>query len=238
MPVPPAVASGGSAAARLSTSDNRAALALLDDVADRACDTVTISASSTGPMLAAGSDKPPGMSPGRSHGVCPRGWSGTGARAHRVRRLRWEPSGRSARRTGSRQRAASAHTKEAHEMAAATASMRWGAFRSIGMAVRAATRSGSPGLGERLRAVPRLVRATVRGEYRGTSRGQLALLLGAVLYVVSPVDLVPEAALTIFGLGDDALVIAWIATALVNQTEGYLTWERQRENTVQGDVIS
>ena len=119
---------------------------------------------------------------------------------------------------------------------AATASMRWGAFRSIGMAVRAATRSGSPGLGERLRAVPRLVRSTVRGEYRGTSRGQLALLLGAVLYVVSPIDLVPEAALSIFGLGDDALVIAWIATALVNQTEGYLAWERQRENTVQGDV--
>jgi uncharacterized membrane protein YkvA (DUF1232 family) len=131
-----------------------------------------------------------------------------------------------------------AQTKEAHEMAAATASMRWGAFRSIGMAVRAATRSGSPGLGERLAAVPRLVRSTVRGEYRGTSRGQLALLLAAVLYVVSPVDLVPEAALTIFGLGDDALVVAWIATALVNQTEGYLAWERQRENTVQGDVIS
>jgi uncharacterized membrane protein YkvA (DUF1232 family) len=52
------------------------------------------------------------------------------------------------------------------------------------------------------------------------------------------VDLVPEAALTIFGLGDDALVVAWIATALVNQTEGYLAWERQRQNTVQGDVIS
>ena len=34
------------------------------------------------------------------------------------------------------------------------------------------------------------------------------------------------------------LVIAWIATALVNQTEGFLAWERQREKTVQGDVIS
>ena len=117
---------------------------------------------------------------------------------------------------------------------AATASMRWGAFRSIGMAVRAATRSGSPGLGERLRAVPRLVRSTVRGDYRGTSRGQLALLLGAVLYVVSPMDLVPEAALRAVGLGDDAMVIAWIATALVNQTEGYLAWERQRAETVHG----
>jgi uncharacterized membrane protein YkvA (DUF1232 family) len=123
-------------------------------------------------------------------------------------------------------------------MRAATASMRWGAIRSIGMAVRATTRSGSPGLGERLRAVPRLVRATLRGEYRGTSKGQLALLLGAVLYVVSPVDLMPEAILPLIGLGDDAVVIAWIATALVNQTEGFLAWERQRENTVRGDVIS
>jgi len=121
---------------------------------------------------------------------------------------------------------------------AATASMRWGAFRSIGMAVRAATRPGSPSLVERLRAVPRLVGATVRGDYRGTSRGQLALLLGAVLYVVSPLDLMPEAILPLVGLGDDAVVIAWIATALVNQTEGFLAWERQREQTVRGDVIS
>ena len=63
-------------------------------------------------------------------------------------------------------------------------------------------------------------------------------LLGAVLYVVSPLDLVPEAILPLVGLGDDAIVIAWIATALVNQTEGFLAWERQREQTVRGDVIS
>ena len=48
----------------------------------------------------------------------------------------------------------------------------------------------------------------------------------------------PEAILPLVGLGDDAVVIAWIATALVNQTEGFLAWERQREQTVRGDVIS
>src|SRR3954447_23681603 len=90
MPVQPAVASGGSAAARLSTSASRAALALRDDVADRACDTVTISASSTQPMLAAGSDSRPGT-PQRTIAAGPRVprarmVAGPGARAHRLPR--------------------------------------------------------------------------------------------------------------------------------------------------------
>jgi hypothetical protein len=76
-------------------------------------------------------------------------------------------------------------------MGAAATSVRWGAFRSIGRALRALMRPGSPGLGERLGAMPRLFGATLRGEYAGTSRGRLLLLLAAVAYVVSPVDLMP-----------------------------------------------
>ena len=122
-------------------------------------------------------------------------------------------------------------------MAAAT-SMRWGVFRSLGTAIRTATRPGTPSLGVRLTALPRLARATGRGEYVGTTSGRLLLLVGALLYVVSPVDLVPELFLPILGLGDDALVISWIAASLVNETESFLSWERDRDRTVRGDVIS
>ena len=122
-------------------------------------------------------------------------------------------------------------------MAAAT-SMRWGAFRSLGTAIRTATRPGTPGVGVRLTSLPRLVRATSSGEYVGTSRGRLLLLVGALLYVVSPIDLVPELLLPILGLGDDALVISFIAVSLVNETESFLSWERDRDRIVRGDVIS
>lgn len=117
-------------------------------------------------------------------------------------------------------------------------SMRWGAFRSLATAVRTATRPGTPGFGARMTALPRLVRATVRGEYVGTTRGRLLMLVAALLYVVSPIDLVPELLLPILGLGDDALLITWIAASVVNETESFLNWERDRDRTVRGDLIS
>lgn len=93
-------------------------------------------------------------------------------------------------------------------------------------AIRTATRPGSPGLWVRIQSLPRLVSATLRGEYAGTSVLRLAGLAAATAYVVSPVDLLPEALLGVFGLVDDTFVMAWLASTLVEETEGFLTWER------------
>ena len=103
---------------------------------------------------------------------------------------------------------------------------RWGAFRTLATAIRTATRPGSPAVGERLTSLPRLVRATFRGEYAGTTRGRLLLILAAVAYVVSPVDFLPEALLPVLGLADDAMVVSWIAASIINETESFLSWER------------
>ncbi len=103
---------------------------------------------------------------------------------------------------------------------------RWGAVRTIATALRTAVRPGSPGLGERLSSLPRLARATFRGEYTGSTRGRLLMILGAVAYVVSPIDFVPEAFFSVFGLADDAVVVSWIAAAVINETETFLRWER------------
>lgn len=46
---------------------------------------------------------------------------------------------------------------------------------------------------------------------------------------MSPVDLMPEAVLSIFGLADDAMIAGWLAASLVNDTEAFLTWEREHE---------
>lgn len=97
---------------------------------------------------------------------------------------------------------------------------------SLGTAIRTATRPGSPSLGERAGAVPRMVRATLSGEYAGISKGRLALLAAAVGYIVSPVDLLPEGLLAVVGLADDAMVMSWVAATLVNETEAFLAWER------------
>jgi len=110
----------------------------------------------------------------------------------------------------------------------AGAKSRTGLLMSVLTALRTALRPGTPGLAERGRAVPRLARAVVRGDYVAVTRGHLGLLLLAGVYVVSPVDLVPEGILGLFGLADDAVVIAWLAATLVHDTEGFLAWERSR----------
>ena len=120
---------------------------------------------------------------------------------------------------------------------AAAKSLRWGALRSLATAFRTATRPGTPGVGTRLSSLPRLVWATIRGEYVGTSRGRLIGIVVAMAYVISPIDLVPEMFLPFLGLGDDALVIGWIAASLINETESFLGWERDRARTVRGDVV-
>ena len=97
---------------------------------------------------------------------------------------------------------------------------------AVARAVRMAVRPGGPSMGERAGAVPRMIRATFSGEYVGVSKGRLLLMLGAAGYLVSPLDLIPEAVLPIVGLADDALVLSWLATRLVEETEAFLEWEK------------
>ena len=92
-------------------------------------------------------------------------------------------------------------------------------------AVRPVMEPGSPGLGERAGSVPRLVRATLTGRYTGVSKGRLALMLAAAGYIVSPLDMIPEAVIPVLGIADDALVLSWLATRFVEETERFLEWE-------------
>ncbi|MDT4986364.1 MAG: hypothetical protein QOI74_458 [Micromonosporaceae bacterium] len=94
---------------------------------------------------------------------------------------------------------------------------------------------GTPGVGRRLAAIPRMIGATMRGEYDGKSR--LAMMTMASLYIVSPIDLVPEAIFLVFGLIDDAAVATFLAGAVLDETERFLEWERQRAMTIPGRAV-
>lgn len=115
--------------------------------------------------------------------------------------------------------------------------VRFAALASVWRALRASHRPGTPGVGERLRSLPRLTAATIRGRYRGLTRGRLALMALAVAYIVSPIDLVPELFLPLIGLIDDAVVVAWLAGAVLLETERFLLWERGDVDVVRGQVV-
>jgi uncharacterized membrane protein YkvA (DUF1232 family) len=106
-------------------------------------------------------------------------------------------------------------------------SRRVSTLAALARALRSATRPGEPGIGDRMRAVPRWVAATLSGAYPGTNRGRLVTLAAGLLYLLSPVDLLPEALLPVVGLADDAMVVAWLAGQLLGETEEFLRWERE-----------
>jgi uncharacterized membrane protein YkvA (DUF1232 family) len=106
---------------------------------------------------------------------------------------------------------------------------RTAAFTALGKALVAGARGG-PSISKRLAALPRMVAATARGEYDGGLR--VALMAAATAYVISPIDVIPEAFLFVFGLVDDAVMIAWLAGTVLSETERFLEWERQRDRVV------
>jgi uncharacterized membrane protein YkvA (DUF1232 family) len=94
---------------------------------------------------------------------------------------------------------------------------------------------GTPGLGRRVAAIPRMVGATMRGDYDG--KGRLAMMGAAAALIVSPIDFVPEAFLLVFGLIDDAAMAVWFAGALLDETERFLAWEREQARTIPGHAV-
>lgn len=105
---------------------------------------------------------------------------------------------------------------------------------AVARAVRLAVRPGGPSMGERAGAVPRMVRATLSGDYVGVSKGRLALMLAATGYLIAPIDVLPELFLPVLGLADDALVLSWLATRLVEETEAFLEWEKAAMGSTSG----
>jgi uncharacterized membrane protein YkvA (DUF1232 family) len=88
----------------------------------------------------------------------------------------------------------------------------------------AAMSEGPQSFGKRVASLPGLVRDTVNGRYDGLGRGRLAMMALAVAYIVSPIDLLPEALLTLPGMMDDAAVAAWLIASLMGATAAYQSW--------------
>lgn len=109
------------------------------------------------------------------------------------------------------------------------------AFAALARALTRGSRGG-PSLGARIGALPRMLLATARGRYDGGLR--VALMVAAGAYIASPVDLVPEAFLSLLGLADDAVMVAWLAGAVLAETERFLAWEGRRAATIPGHVVS
>ncbi len=84
---------------------------------------------------------------------------------------------------------------------------------------------------DRAKALPRLLAR--RKEY-GLPASRLAQWGFAVVYLVSPIDILPEL-LPVIGITDDAGVAVWLLTSLSTAAGQYLNWERKEQPSEQQD---
>lgn len=77
-------------------------------------------------------------------------------------------------------------------------------------------------LGQRLAAVLPMLRDTLTGRWASAPKGRVLGGLAGLLYVISPIDILPEMLLGPFGLGDDVALAAVAVAALLSSAEEWL----------------
>jgi uncharacterized membrane protein YkvA (DUF1232 family) len=77
-------------------------------------------------------------------------------------------------------------------------------------------------------AMIRLVKAYASKHYREVPHRSILMVVAALVYFVSPIDLIPDW-LPLAGILDDAAVLAWTAKAVHGDLEAFKAWERLRK---------
>jgi uncharacterized membrane protein YkvA (DUF1232 family) len=80
---------------------------------------------------------------------------------------------------------------------------------------------------DRAKALPRLLRDVRRGAYTDLPKSRTFLWVLALVYLVSPIDILPDL-LPIIGVTDDAGVAVWLLTSVSTAAGLYLRKERQQ----------
>jgi uncharacterized membrane protein YkvA (DUF1232 family) len=74
----------------------------------------------------------------------------------------------------------------------------------------------------------RMVKSYANGQYRGIATTSFVKIVAALLYFVSPIDLIPDF-LPIIGIADDLALLAWTFKTLENEIQKFSSWEKQRQ---------
>jgi uncharacterized membrane protein YkvA (DUF1232 family) len=75
-----------------------------------------------------------------------------------------------------------------------------------------------------LKTMLRLIQAYSKGTYREVPWGTLLAIVGAIIYFVNPLDVIPDV-IAGAGLVDDAMVISFVASKIHNSLEKFRTVE-------------
>ena len=77
-----------------------------------------------------------------------------------------------------------------------------------------------------IKSLVRLVDAYRRGDYRDIDAGDVRKIVAGLVYLVMPVDVVPDFLGPVLGFVDDIVVLRWIIRTLRNEIQRFEAWER------------
>lgn len=87
-------------------------------------------------------------------------------------------------------------------------------------------RGGIRAIRDRLGAALRMIRAYATGQYRVVAPQRLMMLIGSVVYLIWPLDFIPD--FLPGGLLDDAAMLAFVLRLLDSEITDFLGWERSQ----------
>jgi uncharacterized membrane protein YkvA (DUF1232 family) len=99
-------------------------------------------------------------------------------------------------------------------------------------ALRSASgRTGPLGeLTEEFATLGRLVAAYARGDYRDIPLDSLIMVVAGLVYVVSPLDLIPEF-VPVAGYVDDVVAVGFVVRQVHHELEAFRAWETEHAST-------
>lgn len=85
------------------------------------------------------------------------------------------------------------------------------------------------GFFERVRTLLRMLRAYINGEYREIPWKSLLMIIGALIYFLMPLDLIPDF-IPVTGLADDISIIFIVFNTINEDIEAFLEYEQTRRS--------
>jgi len=89
---------------------------------------------------------------------------------------------------------------------------------------------------ERVKTLLRMLRAYINGDYREIPWKSLLMILGALIYFMMPLDLIPDF-IPITGLADDIAIIFLVFNSINEDIEDFLEYEKSRTRDISDKKI-
>lgn len=80
---------------------------------------------------------------------------------------------------------------------------------------------------DKMKLLIRMVKAYAQSDYQVVPWNAIVSILGALIYFVTPLDLIPDF-IPLLGLVDDATVILWVFRSFAKEISAFEVWENAR----------